>query len=122
MLQNINRTRWIVSVMAAVSLIVLTACATMDKEVRHGFFMKGSVLETYDSEVYLCIGKKDGARVGQELDVIKITSSGHPKAGLVFKREKTGKVRISEIIDEHFAKAVVISGKAEKNSIVELAP
>jgi hypothetical protein len=108
--------------MVVASLIVLTACATMDREVRHGFFMKGSILETYDSEVYLCIGKKDGARVGQELDVIKITSSGNPKSGFMFKRQGTGKVRISEIIDEHFAKATIISGTAEKNSIVELNP
>ena len=102
-------------------IILLTACATMDREVRHGLFMKGSILETHDSEVYLCVGKTDGASVGQELDVIKIISSGNVKSGFMFKREHTGKVRISEIIDEHFAKAVVISGKAEKNSIVELA-
>jgi hypothetical protein len=122
MYNKISRAGWLVSVIAVASLIVLTACATMDREVRHGFFMKGSILETYDSEVYLCIGAKDGARVGQELDVIKITSSGNPKSGFMFKRELTGKVRISEIIDEHFAKATIISGKAEKNSIVELAP
>jgi hypothetical protein len=119
---KISRAGWLVSVMVVASLIVLTACATMDREVRHGFFMKGSILETYDSEVYLCIGKKDGARVGQELDVIKITSSGNPKSGFMFKRQGTGKVRISEIIDEHFAKATIISGTAEKNSIVELNP
>lgn len=111
--------RWLISI---VVVVLLTACATMNREVRHGFFMKGSILEVYDSEVYLCIGKKDGARAGQELDVIKITSSGNPKSGLLFKRELTGKVRITEIIDEHFAKAVVISGRAEKNAIVELAP
>lgn len=111
--------RWLISV---VVVALLAACATMDREVRHGFFMKGSILETYDSEVYLCIGKRDGAKVGQELDVIKITSSGNPKSGLLFKREQIGKVRITEIIDEHFAKAVVISGRAEKNAIVELAP
>lgn len=122
MYHKISRAGWFVSVMVAASIILLTACATMDKEVRHGLFMKGSILETYDSEVYLCIGKKDGAKAGQELDVIKITSSGNPKSGLMFKREQTGKVRISEIIDEHFAKATIISGKAEKNSIVELAP
>jgi predicted small secreted protein len=122
MLNKFGRTSWIISVIAVVSLILLTACATMERDVHHGIFMKGSILETYDSEVYLCIGKKDGAQVGQELDVIKIISSGNPKSGFMFRREHTGKVRISEIIDEHFAKATIISGKAEKNSIVELNP
>jgi hypothetical protein len=56
--------------------------------------------------------------VGQELEVYKIFQT-RPKAAL-FRREHTGKVKITEIIDEHFAKATVISGKAEKNDIVEL--
>jgi hypothetical protein len=30
------------------------------------------------------------------------------------------KVKITEIVDEHFAKAKVISGKAAKNDVVEL--
>jgi hypothetical protein len=32
----------------------------------------------------------------------------------------SGKIKIAEIIDEHFARATVISGKAEKDDIVEL--
>ena len=123
MIRRLRGNLWLVTVLTAASIAVLAACATMDTQVRHGFFMRGMILEKYDSQVYLCIGKKDGATVGQELDVIKIiTSGGHPSTGLTFKREITGKVRITEIIDEHFAKAVVISGTADKNSIVELAP
>ncbi len=80
--------------------------------------MKGSIIETSDSEVYLCIGSKDGASVGQELDVYKIVRV--TRARPTFRREHTGKVKITEIIDEHFAKATVISGKAEKDDIVEL--
>ena len=90
----------------------------MGQKVYHGFLMKGSIIEISDSEVYLCIGRKDGASVGQELDVYKIINT-KPKA-IAFKREHTGKVKITEIVDEHFAKAMVISGKAEKNDIVEL--
>jgi hypothetical protein len=87
--------------------------------------MRGSIIESSDSDIYLCIGSKDGASVGQELDVYKVTSistfergafKGKPK----FNRELTGKVKITEIVDEHFAKATVISGNAEKNYIVEL--
>ena len=95
-------------------IFLMFSCAT----VYHGFIMKGSIIEASDSDVYLCIGSKDGASVGQELDVYKILET-RPQPTL-FGREYTGKVRITEIIDEHFAKAKVISGRAEKNDIVEL--
>ncbi len=95
-------------------IFLMFSCAP----VYHGFLMKGSIIEASNSDIYLCIGSKDGASVGQELDVYKIiqrTSKATP-----FRRVHTGKVKITEIIDEHFAKATVISGKAEKNDIVEL--
>ena len=110
-----------ISLKSAVSLILATfvvflmfSCATL----HHSYLMKGSIIETSNSDVYLCIGSKDGASVGQELDVYKIPQT-KPEA-LHFRRVQTGKVRITEIIDEHFARATVISGKAEKNDIVEL--
>ncbi len=37
------------------------------------------------------------------------------------KREYSGKVRITEVVDGHFAKAKIICGAAEKNSTVELS-
>ena len=107
---------------SAVSLILATfviflmfSCATF----YHSYLMKGSIIEASDSEVYLCIGSKDGASVGQELDVYKIIQRQSKTAP--FRREYAGKVKITEIIDDHFAKATVISGKAEKNDIVELS-
>ena len=82
--------------------------------------MKGSIIEIQDSDIYLCIGKRDGASVGQELNVYKmVATSTNPKVPM-FRREYTGKVKITEIIDDHFAKAVIISGTAGKNYIVEL--
>jgi len=114
-----------ISLKSAVSLILATfvifltfSCATMGQKVYHGFLIKGSIIEASDSEVYLCIGSKDGASVGQELDVYKIIKTKSKVTP--FKRVHTGKVKITEIVDEHFAKATVISGKAEKNDIVEL--
>jgi hypothetical protein len=56
--------------------------------------------------------------VGQELDVYKVIRV--TRARPTFRPEHTGKVKITEIMDEHFARATVISGKAEKNDIVEL--
>ena len=110
-----------ISLKSAISLILATfviflmfSCAT----IYHGFLMKGSVIEVSDSDIYLCIGSKDGASVGQELDVYKIIQ--RQSKVTPFRRVQTGKIKITEIIDEHFAKATVISGKAEKDDIVEL--
>ena len=101
-------------ILATFVIFLIVSCTT----VYHGYLMKGSIIEASGSEVYLCIGSRDGASVGQELDVYRIPET-KPEA-LHFTRVYTGKVRITEIIDEHFAKATVISGKAEKNDIVEL--
>jgi hypothetical protein len=101
-------------ILVAFVIFLMASCAT----VYHGFLMKGSIIETSDSEVYLCIGSRDGASVGQELDVYKIIQ--RQSKATPFRRVLTGKVKITEIVDEHFAKATVISGKAEKNDIVEL--
>lgn len=113
-----RRMAWFLFV--AFIVFLSSSCATL----YHRAIMRGSIIETSDSEIFLCIGKKDGASVGQELNVYKIvTYSFPPKASPTltrFKREYTGMVKIIEIIDEHFAKAIVISGTADKNSIVEL--
>lgn len=86
----------------------------------HRYLMKGSILEVSDGSVYLCIGTHDGAEKGQELDVVQVSRSGGPKQPPAFKRKTVGRVRIEEVVDEHFARAVVVSGTAEKGDIVEL--
>jgi len=107
-----------------VSLILVTfviflmfSCA----RIYHAYLMKGNILEASDSDVYLCIGSKDGASVGQELNVYKvIMNPQEPLARRASKGVQTGKVKITEIFDNRIAKATVISGKAEKGDIVEL--
>lgn len=106
-------------ILTMMGLFLLTSCAGIQRGY-HNVVMKGSIIETTDDGLFLCIGKKDGASVGQELDVYKISTTYQPKSPPIFKREKTGKVRITEIVDEHFAKATIISGKAEKHDVVEL--
>jgi hypothetical protein len=114
-MQKMSGLVYIVSVMFMI--ILLTSCVTMGKAY-HKYLMKGSIIEADDSNVSLCIGSNDGAEVGQELNVYKIRTIS--KARSTFQRELTGKVKITEIVDEHFAKAKVISGKAAKDDIVEL--
>ena len=47
-------------ILAAFVIFLMASCAT----VYYGFLMKGSIIEASDSDVYLCIGNKDGATVG----------------------------------------------------------
>ncbi len=104
-------------ILATFVIFLIGSCAP----VYYGYFMKGSIIETSGSEVCLDIGSKHGATVGQELDVYKVIQLQITKVERhTFRREHTGRVKITEIIDEYFARAVVISGKAEKGNIVEL--
>jgi hypothetical protein len=48
------------------------------------------------------------------------TGSLSPKTSVRYVREKTGKVKIFEIVDEHMANAKIVSGEAKENYIVEL--
>ena len=97
------------------TILLFVSCASIQKGY-HQFIMRGSIVDISGSDVYLCIGSKDGAAVGQELNVYKIVR----KVRYNYERQLQGKVRIEVILDEHFARATVISGKAERNDIVEL--
>lgn len=104
-------------------LLPLAGCAGLEG-AGHKYLMRGQILEVNGDAAYLCVGAKDGARVGQELSVYKFTKQpSHPKPqGLKFKKEKTGIVQITGIQDEHMATAKIISGRVKQHYIVELAP
>jgi hypothetical protein len=91
----------------------------------HEYVMRGTIVDKTDKEIYLCIGSKDGARVGQQFDVYKVVKEhfryqARAITTWTYKRIKTGIVKITEIVDEHFAKAEIVSGTAEKDFLVEL--
>ena len=100
----------------------LPARATEEPSAYHRYVMKGSIVEKDGSALYLCIGTHDGAEVGQELDVVRVKRApGGGKSGIVrFERKQIGRVRIDEITDEHFARAKLLSGEAQKGDLVEL--
>jgi hypothetical protein len=83
--------------------------------------IKRSVIAIEDSNVYICIGSRDGAKVGQELDEYNIGAKHMVyKGSPSFERKHTGKIKNIEILDEHFARAILVSGKADIAYIVEL--
>jgi len=112
--RNMSLKNSLASTLATFIVFLMFSCATFYP----GCIMKGTIIEASGSEVYLCIGSRDGASVGQELDVYEIIQT--KPTPTPFRRVLVGKVKIIEIIDEHFAKAKVVSGKAEKDDIVEL--
>ena len=97
-------------------------CAASNS-VRHQYLMRGQILEMTNGTAYLCIGSSEGAKVGQEYDVYRFEKAESPgKQQSSYKREKTGAVKIIEIVDEHFARAEVVSGEVKENLFVELKP
>ena len=99
-------------------ILLLTNCASSQKAY-HQYIMRGTILEVDGEDVFLCIGSKDGAQVNQELDTYDLQNVVRPK-GSKWKKEKTGKIKITEIVDEHFAKGKVIFCNVKVNDIAEI--
>jgi hypothetical protein len=108
----------------AASLLVLSVVVVSVSQAGayHKYLMRGTVLESANGKIYLCVGTSDGAKAGQELTVLRFVNTGglSPKGGPMFKREEVGTVKIIEIVDEHMANATIISGEAKVNDLVEL--
>ena len=99
------------------SVLFIGHCATF----HHGYNMKGSILKQKGNEYYICIGTKDGAKEGQVYNVY----SYHERrtdadTSNYLQREYIGAIKITRIVFEHYAKAVLVSGRAGMHDIVEL--
>jgi hypothetical protein len=106
-----------------VGIIGLTGCESM-QSANHAYLMQGEILSVDGSNIVACVGDKHGAKVGQELDVVRHvavqSNAPHDSMKIRFKREMIGKVRIKSLFDEHYANAKIISGSAAVNDMVEL--
>ena len=113
------------SIIYALALVLFLVSTSFAGSVYHKYLMRGTVLESTDGKIYLCVGTSDGAKAGQELTVVRFVKTETESPGLkgqhpMFKREEVGKVKILEIVDEHMANAKIVSGEAKVNDIVEL--
>ena len=123
---NILRRRAIRGMSAGLLLCALAVAGAVSAadspSIRHTLFMRGQILEAQGSSLLICIGRADGASVGQELEVVHHDRVNiGPKGMGRYDRKVVGKVRIDAIVDEHYAEASVIEGKASTNDTVELA-
>jgi hypothetical protein len=106
-----------------VLMLVLAGTANAaDGSIKHGMIMRGHILEAEAGALVICVGEKDGAQVGQELDVVSHQRvTGTPKkAGPRYQRETVGRVRITSLFDDHYATAEIVEGKAQPHDTVEL--
>jgi hypothetical protein len=98
--------------------VFLSGCAP---NIQHGWIMRGQILSATDDDVTICVGRRDGAAIGDEFDVQHITVvPGPPKGSPSFKRTDAGRVRIVDLFNEHYARAHVLRGSPAVNDVVEL--
>lgn len=112
------------SVMAALAgITLLGAVPAVAQGIGHTWFMRGSIVGTDSTGTVVCIGKADGAEVGQVLDVYRMEYRPGPQksAGPNYRRRDIGHVRIDHVFDDHFAHVIVVDGRPAKNDIVELS-
>lgn len=114
-----NPQSWWMFLLVALALMA-NACASTGAGY-HRYVMRGLVVGVVDQDVSICIGSRDGAKVGQELTVYRIVKRPAPAKGAPsYDREQTGVVRIEEIFNEHFARGSVVSGEVKEGSVAEL--
>lgn len=100
---------------------LLAATPVVAQGIGHTLFMRGQVVAMEPSGTVICIGRADGAQPGQVLEVYRIeTRHNHKSPGPDYRRIKVGAVTVTEVIDDHFARAQVTEGKIKKNDVVEL--
>ena len=114
--------RGLVFVLCSMLLIAVAGCAGLET-AQHKYLMRGTILDVAGDMVYLCIGSADGAKVGQQLAVhrfekMTVVGQGKPSGG--FERLDIGEVKITEVVDVHYARAKVLKGKLQVNDVVEL--
>lgn len=102
-------------------LVALSGCAT-SSPAYHSYIMQGQVLSVDNNTLTVCIGTRDGAKVGEVLDVVRhVRQSASPKdTGPNFRREAVGSARIVSVFDEHYATAEVLDGQPKVNDVAEL--
>ena len=103
------------------SFIALSGCASTSPAY-HRYLMQGQVLTIDGSTLTICIGDRDGAKVGQLLDVVRHElRPGNPKSsGPIFSRKEVGVVRITSVLDEHYSTAEVLEGSPKLSDSVEM--
>lgn len=116
-----RRRRPLLAALVLAGMLAGTAWAG-EASFKHEYMMRGQILEVETASVVVCVGKKDGAEVGQVLAVVRhVPASPHSKtAGPRFRSEEVGTVKITSLFDDHYATAEVVKGSPKLNDTVQL--
>lgn len=101
-------------------LTLLVSCA--NTPFYHKNFMRGQVVSVSGANAVVCIGSYNDELIGSSLNVFAIELDVGVEEGREgFRREHMGVLKIDSIINEHFARATISSGRVTKNNMVELS-
>lgn len=111
------------SMLYTVLAIAVTLVGCVEGGVHHGAMMRGQILDLDNGTATISVGTQDGVKPGQIFDVQHYThvfgdSSNNGASN--YSRSVVGKVQIIEVIDAHYARAQIASGKPSVNDVVEL--
>lgn len=109
--------------LALAGIALAFAVPALATGIGHAFFMRGSIVGKDTTGTIVCVGKADGATIGQVLDVYRaktLPGSGNVRVGSSYRRDLIGHVRVDHIFDEHFAHVSVADGTPAVHDIVEL--
>ncbi|MES2919373.1 MAG: hypothetical protein V4729_12250 [Pseudomonadota bacterium] len=99
----------------------VTASAEKSKSnIYHSWIMRGQVLSADAGKGIICIGKRDKAKVGDVLTVIRQTPVNAGPRASGFRPVEVGQVRVTSITDDHYSEYEVVKGEPQVNDTVEL--
>lgn len=99
----------------------VTASAEKSKSsIYHSWIMRGQVLSAEAGKGIICIGKRDKAKVGDVLTVIRQTPVNAGPRASGFRPVEVGQVRVTSITDDHYSEYEVVKGEPQVNDTVEL--
>ncbi|QJU58260.1 hypothetical protein HL653_11085 [Sphingomonas sp. AP4-R1] len=96
---------------ATIGLLLFGSTPLLAQGIGHTFFMRGKIVRMDAGGSVACLGKADGAQVGQILEVYHAT----PR-----HRRLVGRVQVDQIFDDHFAHFQVTDGTPQKGDWVRL--
>lgn len=108
--------------LATITLLLTAASGANAQKIGHTWFMRGQVVNVDQDGVVICTGSRQGAQVGQTLNVMRgeMVQTQGAKAGISYRVRNVGSVKVEAIVDEHFARASIVKGDVKKSDMVTL--
>lgn len=99
--------------------LILGGCA--NRQSFHESFMSGVVADVTENGALVCISGQSDIQPGTLLDVYRLQQGTNTVIhdSLAYQRIHTGQVKVTQVIDEHFAEVTLVKGRIRKHNMVE---